>query len=102
VKPPWTINIHLKYEGQEGKEGLVKGGYQWEGGRLTERVKEGEMWLCFVFVHENRTMKLVEMVLRMGEGGWGRTMKGVNLLWYVAITSVHAIMCPSVQQLHAN
>jgi hypothetical protein len=36
--------------------------------------------MCFIYVYENKTMTHVEVVLRRDEGGWGRTMKGVNLI----------------------
>jgi hypothetical protein len=39
---PWTINTHLKNEGQEGKRGPILGWVPVEGRRLMERVKKGK------------------------------------------------------------
>jgi hypothetical protein len=65
--------------------------------------EEGWTWLMYFCIHVwKQNNETCWNFSKNREGGWGRTMKGVNLLWYVAITSVHAIMCPSVQQLHAN
>jgi hypothetical protein len=36
--------------------------------------------MYFVNVYENRTMKPVEIVLRMGAEGWGRMMEEVDLI----------------------
>jgi hypothetical protein len=35
-------------------------------------------WMYFISIYENRRMKSVEIVLRSGEEGRGRTMEGVN------------------------
>jgi hypothetical protein len=46
-----------------------------------DRVKEVELWwMYFVFVYENRTQKLVEIILRRWEEGLGKTMEGMNLI----------------------
>jgi hypothetical protein len=42
VKPLWTMNIHVKYEGQKCKSDLVKCTYYWEEDRCMERINEGE------------------------------------------------------------
>jgi hypothetical protein len=46
------------------KQVLLEGGYQWEGGRQKESVKE-EMHI--ILMYEHRIMKHVEIVLRRRE-----------------------------------
>jgi hypothetical protein len=49
-------------------------------------------WMWFVYIHENRRMKPVEIVLRRGEEGRGRMMEGVNL------TEIH---CKHICKYHS-
>jgi hypothetical protein len=60
---------------QEGKEGPVSGWVTVEGGRVIREGEGGWIWLRYlVYLHENWTMKPVEIVLRNGggedEGEW--------------------------------
>jgi hypothetical protein len=50
VKPPSTINTHLKKKGQEeAKIGLFQGQVLVEGGAHKERVNEGEYDECILY-----------------------------------------------------
>jgi hypothetical protein len=51
--------------------------------------------MYFVFMYENRIIKPVEVVLRSGEWGRGRTrIEGVNLIKICVSTYVNATMYP--------
>jgi hypothetical protein len=70
------INTGLKYQGKipldcqySLHKNEVQGGrYQWELGGYKEGMNEGECWMYFVCIYESGRMKLVEIVLRRGEG----------------------------------
>jgi hypothetical protein len=49
--------------------------------------------MYFVFIYENRRMKLGDIVLRSGEGGKGRKMEGLNL---TKICYKHICKCHNV------
>jgi hypothetical protein len=51
--------------------------------------------MYFVFIHENRRMKPVEIVLRSGGGEKRKTMERVNLR-YVVSTDVNITKYPPV------
>jgi hypothetical protein len=58
--------------------------------------------MSFLYLHENRTMKPVEIVLKRGAGGWGKILEGVNL---IKIYCKHICKChnePHVQLIYAN
>jgi hypothetical protein len=47
------------------------------GGRENgEGEKEGIRSMCFIYLYENRTMKLVELILRWGVRGEGERWRG--------------------------
>jgi hypothetical protein len=48
----------------------------------------------FVYVYENTTMKLAEIVLEKEGEGWGRMMEGVNLIRYFVSTYVNVTIIP--------
>jgi hypothetical protein len=51
--------------------------YQWEGVGTRKGEITVYMWMCFVFIYENRRMKPVEIVLR--GGGKSRMIEGIYL-----------------------
>jgi hypothetical protein len=68
VKPLWTINIHLKNEGQEYKTSPV----QRVGSSGKGESEGGWIWsMYFVYLRKYK-MKPVEIVLQIGEGVRGR------------------------------
>jgi hypothetical protein len=72
MRPVRTMNILLNNEGQECKMGptrrtvLVGGGVEWR------RQRRENILVYFIYVHENRIMKPVEIVLRRGRRRWRR------------------------------
>jgi hypothetical protein len=67
-KSPWTINIHFKNEGKEDKTCPFQEGIPVGAGKVIRESEGGVLWwMYFVYVYENRTVKPVEIVLRMGE-----------------------------------
>jgi hypothetical protein len=58
--------------------------------------------MYFVFIHENRKMKLVEIVLRRGESGSRTMMMEINLTKiYCMLTCKYQNVSP-IQLLYAN
>jgi hypothetical protein len=67
AKPHLTINVHIKNERQEGK--ACSGGTSGRG-RVNGEGEGGKLWqMYFVFMHKNRIIKTVEIVLRRGKVG---------------------------------
>jgi hypothetical protein len=70
AKPHWIINIHFKNGGEEHKIDPVKEWVQMGGWGWIWRVKEDEYGQCTLYTHENRTMKPVEILLRLISFKW--------------------------------
>jgi hypothetical protein len=71
AKPPWTINMNLG--------GLVWGCVLPRMGRINTEGREGWIWLMyFIYVHENRTIKPVQIVLRKGKEERKENNEGVE------------------------
>jgi hypothetical protein len=52
-----------------------------ERGAVKREGEGGPMWwMCFVIMYENRTVKLVEIVLRMEVGAIRENVEGVKLI----------------------
>jgi hypothetical protein len=78
AKPLWTLNICLKNEEQECKTDPVRGGWQWEGEGEWKRWRRVNMLVFFIYLYENKTVKIIEIIL--SGGGVERMMVGTNLI----------------------
>jgi hypothetical protein len=69
VWPLWAINRHIIKWRQECRSGPTQGWVPVGRGRVKGESERGWIWLiCFVYLYENRTIKLSEIVLRRKKG----------------------------------